>query len=115
MFLQSLYQDAADLRRHFFGAHDDGEDGLNIAAAAEKAINRLKKMRQKSIKDFFSANWAASSCAVEWSQWAAWRNNSLRFFFFSSRLFWFLRAAVSFGGEYILSCMQIVGRNGHWL
>ncbi|KAH7969830.1 hypothetical protein HPB52_022351 [Rhipicephalus sanguineus] len=30
--------DAADLLRRFFGAHDDGEDGLDIAAAAEKAI-----------------------------------------------------------------------------
>ncbi|KAH7975459.1 hypothetical protein HPB52_001788 [Rhipicephalus sanguineus] len=43
------------LLRHFFGAHDDGEDGLDIAAAAEKAIIRLRKTRQKSIKDYFSA------------------------------------------------------------
>lgn len=35
--------DAADLLRRFFGAHDDGEDRLEIAAAAEKAIIRLKK------------------------------------------------------------------------
>lgn len=47
--------DAADLLRRFFGAHDDGEDGLEIAAAAEKAIIRLKKTRQKSITDFFTA------------------------------------------------------------
>ncbi|CAN8026318.1 unnamed protein product [Ixodes persulcatus] len=47
--------DAADLLRRFFGAHDDGEDGLEIAAAAEKAIIRLKKPRQTSIMDFFAA------------------------------------------------------------
>ncbi|KAH7950830.1 hypothetical protein HPB52_002133 [Rhipicephalus sanguineus] len=47
--------DAADPLRRFFGAHDDGEDGLDIAAAAEKAIIRLRKTRQKSIKDYFSA------------------------------------------------------------
>ncbi|KAG0425334.1 hypothetical protein HPB47_027499 [Ixodes persulcatus] len=38
----------------YFGAHDDGEDGLEIAAAAEKAIIRLKKTRQTSIMDFFA-------------------------------------------------------------
>ncbi|KAH7986328.1 hypothetical protein HPB52_025049 [Rhipicephalus sanguineus] len=47
--------DATDLLRRFFGAHDDGEDGLEIAAAAEKAVIRLKKSRQKSIKDYFSS------------------------------------------------------------
>ncbi|KAH7942968.1 hypothetical protein HPB52_002743 [Rhipicephalus sanguineus] len=47
--------DATELLRRFFGAHDDGEDGLDIAAAAEKGIVRLRKTRQKSIKDFFSA------------------------------------------------------------
>uniref|UniRef100_A0A6B0UTC1 Putative tick transposon n=1 Tax=Ixodes ricinus TaxID=34613 RepID=A0A6B0UTC1_IXORI len=39
----------------FLGAHNDGEDGLEIAAAAEKAIIRLKKTRQTSIIDFFAA------------------------------------------------------------
>ncbi|KAH7955534.1 hypothetical protein HPB52_001208 [Rhipicephalus sanguineus] len=53
MSVQAL--DAADLLRRFFGAHDDGEDGLDIAAAAEKTIIRLRKTRQKSIKDYFSA------------------------------------------------------------
>lgn len=47
--------DATDLLRRFFGAHDDGEDGLEIAAAAERAVIRLKKSRQKSIKDYFSS------------------------------------------------------------
>lgn len=28
MLLQPLYRDAADLLRHFFGTHHDGEDGL---------------------------------------------------------------------------------------
>ncbi|KAG0432930.1 hypothetical protein HPB47_020392 [Ixodes persulcatus] len=40
----------------YFGAHDDGEDGLEIAAAAEKAIIRMKKTRQTSIMDFFAGN-----------------------------------------------------------
>lgn len=71
--------------RHFFGAHNDGKNRLDIAAAAKEAI----------IKDFFSAKLAASSCAVEWSRvscWA-WINNSLLF----------SQAAVSFGGEYSLA------------
>ncbi|KAH7983084.1 hypothetical protein HPB52_009121 [Rhipicephalus sanguineus] len=50
--------DAADLLRRFFGAHDHGEHGLNIAAAAEKAIIRLRKTRQESIKYYFSAKCA---------------------------------------------------------
>uniref|UniRef100_A0A147BN60 Putative tick transposon n=1 Tax=Ixodes ricinus TaxID=34613 RepID=A0A147BN60_IXORI len=44
--------DAPDLLRRFFGAHDDGEDELEIAAAAEKVIIRLKKTRQTM--DFFA-------------------------------------------------------------
>ncbi|KAH7969028.1 hypothetical protein HPB52_013700 [Rhipicephalus sanguineus] len=47
--------DSPEFANPMFGAHDDGEDGLDIAAAAEKGIIRLRKTRQKSIKDFFSA------------------------------------------------------------
>ncbi|KAH6947930.1 hypothetical protein HPB50_022106 [Hyalomma asiaticum] len=46
--------DAANMLHRFSGSHNDGKDGLEIAAAAEKAIIRLKKTRQKSITDFFS-------------------------------------------------------------
>uniref|UniRef100_L7M204 Putative tick transposon n=1 Tax=Rhipicephalus pulchellus TaxID=72859 RepID=L7M204_RHIPC len=46
--------DAADLLRRFFGAYEEGEEGLEIADAAERAVIRLKKTRQTSIKDFFS-------------------------------------------------------------
>ncbi|KAH7972985.1 hypothetical protein HPB52_019963 [Rhipicephalus sanguineus] len=45
--------DSPEFANPMFGAHDDGEDGLDIAAAAEKGIIRLRKTRQKSIKDFF--------------------------------------------------------------
>ncbi|KAH7987827.1 hypothetical protein HPB52_025107 [Rhipicephalus sanguineus] len=48
--------DSPEFANPMFGAHDDGEDGLDIAAAAEKGIIRLRKTRQRSIKDFFSAN-----------------------------------------------------------
>ncbi|KAH7969983.1 hypothetical protein HPB52_023615 [Rhipicephalus sanguineus] len=47
--------DSPEFANPMFGAHDDGEDGFDIAAAAEKGIIRLRKTRQKSIKDFFSA------------------------------------------------------------
>ncbi|KAH8034012.1 hypothetical protein HPB51_018523 [Rhipicephalus microplus] len=47
--------DAVDVQRCYFGAHEGGEDGLNIAAAAERAIVRIRKMHQRPITDFFAA------------------------------------------------------------
>lgn len=47
--------DAVDVLRRYFGAHEGGEDGLNIAAAAERAIVRIRKMHQRPITDFFAA------------------------------------------------------------
>ncbi|KAH7951020.1 hypothetical protein HPB52_004270 [Rhipicephalus sanguineus] len=46
--------DAVDLLRSFFGAHDDGENGMNAVATAEKEIHRLRCPKQRSITDFFS-------------------------------------------------------------
>lgn len=46
--------DAVDLLRRYFGGHEDGEDGLDIADAAERAVLRLRKMNQRSITDFFT-------------------------------------------------------------
>ncbi|KAH7940888.1 hypothetical protein HPB49_007574 [Dermacentor silvarum] len=37
-----------------FGGYEGAEGGLEIAAAAEKAILRLRKMKQRSITDFFA-------------------------------------------------------------
>ncbi|KAH7946472.1 hypothetical protein HPB49_025537 [Dermacentor silvarum] len=37
-----------------FGRYEDGEDGLEIVAAAEKAILHLRKMQQRSITHFFA-------------------------------------------------------------
>lgn len=39
----------------FFGAHEHGEDGMNIAAVAERAIFCIRKMHQHPITDFFAA------------------------------------------------------------
>ncbi|KAH7948913.1 hypothetical protein HPB49_003429 [Dermacentor silvarum] len=36
-----------------FGGNEDGKDGLEIAAAAEKAVLRLRKMQQRSTTGFF--------------------------------------------------------------
>ncbi|XP_050045980.2 tigger transposable element-derived protein 6-like [Dermacentor andersoni] len=46
--------DAVDLLRRHFGGHEDGADGLEIAAAAEKAVLRLRKTQQRSITDYFA-------------------------------------------------------------
>ncbi|KAH6922819.1 hypothetical protein HPB50_019407 [Hyalomma asiaticum] len=46
--------DAVDVLRRYFGAQEGGEDGLNIAAAAERAIVRIRKMHQCPIS-FFAA------------------------------------------------------------
>lgn len=43
MFLPGLYRDAEDLMHPFFIAQNDGEDKLEIPAAAEKATIRRKK------------------------------------------------------------------------
>lgn len=47
--------DAVDVLRRYFGAHEGGEDGVNIAAAAERAIARIRKVHQRPITDFFAA------------------------------------------------------------
>ncbi|XP_037505595.1 tigger transposable element-derived protein 6-like [Rhipicephalus sanguineus] len=47
--------DAVDVLRRYYGAHEGGEDGMNIAAAAERAIVRIRKMQQRPITDFFAA------------------------------------------------------------
>ncbi|KAH6922394.1 hypothetical protein HPB50_013507 [Hyalomma asiaticum] len=47
-------EDAVDVLRRYFGAQEGGEDGLNIAAAAERAIVRIRKMHQCPIS-FFAA------------------------------------------------------------
>ncbi|KAM7309622.1 tigger transposable element-derived protein 6 [Ixodes scapularis] len=50
--LQAL--DAVDLLRRYFGAREDGEDGLRFAAAAEKAVLRQRKTQQQNM-DFFGS------------------------------------------------------------
>ncbi|KAH7949079.1 hypothetical protein HPB49_005013 [Dermacentor silvarum] len=45
--------DAADLLRSFFGAHNEGEDELEIAAATEIAIIPLKKTQKKIYQGLF--------------------------------------------------------------
>ncbi|KAH7946574.1 hypothetical protein HPB52_001504 [Rhipicephalus sanguineus] len=47
--------DAVDLLRSFFGAHDNGENGMNAMATAEREIHRLRYPKQRSITDFFTA------------------------------------------------------------
>lgn len=48
--------DTVDMwRRCCFGAHEGGEEGANIAAAAERAIVHIRKMHQCPITDFFAA------------------------------------------------------------
>lgn len=44
-----------DVLRRYFGAHEGGEDGVNVAAAAEGAIARIRKVHQRPITDFFVA------------------------------------------------------------
>lgn len=46
--------DAVDLLRRYFGAREDGEDGLRFAAAAEKAVLRQRKTQQQNM-DFFGS------------------------------------------------------------
>ncbi|KAH6933766.1 hypothetical protein HPB50_018211 [Hyalomma asiaticum] len=41
--------DAVNVLHHYLGAHEGGEDGLNIAAAAERAIVRTRKMHERPI------------------------------------------------------------------
>ncbi|KAH7951817.1 hypothetical protein HPB52_013327 [Rhipicephalus sanguineus] len=41
--------------RRYYGAHEGGEDGMNIAAAAERVIVRIREMQQRPITDFFAA------------------------------------------------------------
>lgn len=46
---------AIDLLCHFFGCHDDGENGISLVATAEVEGFRLKCPKQRSIAEFFSA------------------------------------------------------------
>ncbi|KAH7939451.1 hypothetical protein HPB52_012706 [Rhipicephalus sanguineus] len=47
--------DVVDVLRRYYGTHEGNEDGMNIAAAAERAIVRIRKMQQRPITDFFAA------------------------------------------------------------
>lgn len=47
--------DAVDGLRRNLGAHEGGEDGVNIAAAAERAITLIRKVYQHPFMDFFAA------------------------------------------------------------
>lgn len=53
--------DVVDVLHRYFGAYEDGEDGVNIAAAAERAIARIRKVHQCQITDFAAKSFLNSS------------------------------------------------------